>query len=122
MSVENEGLGIRQKVEIAFDYLKRESPKRITVTEVCRIAEVGRSALYRNHVDLVERIRQSGLASKKRATTEKVSVEQLRIELKALEAKCEALTLVCLEQQLTIESQARSLDRLSNAKGKGHAR
>lgn len=113
VSLKSEELSARERIEVALDHLVREQSNKLTITEVCRFAEVSRSNLYDHHPDLVERIRGYRRPATKKSKNDK-PIDQLRAELKGLEARCEALTLVCLEQQLIIESQAKSLKRAAN--------
>lgn len=94
---------IQLRVANTLTFLLNEQPGQyISVSKVCRIAEVSRANLYSSHRSLVEQIHSVNKGRKAQQPTtverarEKISVE----DVKTLQKRVKTLAFLCVELQL----------------------
>lgn len=94
---------IQLRIANALTFLLNEHPSQyISVSKVCRIAEVSRANLYSSHRSLVEQIHS---VNKERNAQQPTTVERARDEtsvedLKTLQKRLKTLAFLCVELQL----------------------
>lgn len=114
-------LNVRERVQAAILFLRENNgPKAITVSAVCRAANVSRASLYQHHRDIVDEISQStrpalaasasktGSSRRVKGTDQRVS--ELEHSLRESEAKYHAVLYICLEQQAELVALRRELE------------
>ena len=94
---------IQLRIANALTFLLNEQPcQYISVSKVCRIAEVSRANLYSSHRSLVDQIHSVNKQRKAQQPTtvgrarEEISVE----DVKALQKRVKTLAFLCVELQL----------------------
>lgn len=94
-----------QRVEAALTLLKQEGRVAcISVSAICKMANVNRSNLYQTHPEVVAAIKKARPRPVSRTTSPRRSDADLSAELKRVKAQYKALLRLALEQQAEIES------------------
>jgi len=94
---------IQIRIANALTFLLNEQPSQyISVSKVCRIAEVSRANLYSSHRSLVDQIHS---VNKERRAQQPTTVERARDEISAevvknLQKRVRTLAFLCVELQL----------------------
>lgn len=94
---------IQLRVANALTFLLNEQPSQyISVSKVCRVAEVSRANLYSSHRSLIDQIHS---VNKERKARQHTTLERARQEIsvedvKTLQKRVKTLAFICIELQL----------------------
>lgn len=97
-------LNTSERVEAVLTLIKNENGGRgLTISKVCKLANVNRANLYERHPELLAEIRKACHSSPKKVSTDKNTFQVKKDELTELTTKYKALLKMALEQQAEIE-------------------
>lgn len=100
----NARLTVEQKVRAALALLREErGALPVSISEICRLADVSRAGLYQHYPDLLSEIRNGWRASATRQTGNRKR-EGTRANTDEMKKTMKALLYVCLELQLEVRS------------------
>lgn len=99
-----------QRVEAALTLLEHEGRRSaISISAICRLAQVNRSNLYERHPKVLSAIRRARSEVQKREPSPEKGTALLKAELRQVKGQYKALLRLALEQQAEIESLRKRL-------------